>query len=331
MQSRYRIVLYPLSLIYLIVIFFWDLYWRIAPKTKLSCKVISVGNIVAGGAGKTPLVIYIARLAIDAGKKTAVVARGYNRLERGLREISARSSWQEVGDEPLEIYRSIPGVRVYVSEFKTEAALKAAADGAEIIIVDDGFQHRKLARDIDIVCLDNANPFGPGGYIPYGMMREPRRSLKRANAIVFTSSEKNAKPIDNIAKGNNIPVFYSNSEIIGFIEPGTGRNLDCDFIRHQKSIAFCGLAKPNKFKTSLDKIGIKPLRFQAYDDHHRYSNFDIDYLIALLKNENADCLVTTLKDAVKLDSVAFGSVPMYYSQMNATFQNETEFVKLLGL
>jgi tetraacyldisaccharide 4'-kinase len=331
MKTLSRISLFPFSILYLIIITVWDLYWRIAPKVKLPCKVISVGNIVAGGAGKTPVAIYIARLATAAGYKTAVVARGYKRQEKELLEVIAGSNWQEVGDEPLEIYRSVPGVRVYVCESKTEAAIKAAADGAEIIIIDDGFQHRNLARDIDIVCLDSANPFGPGGFLPYGRLREPKHSLKRANALVFTSPKKDEKPIDSIEDYRNIVTFYSNSKTTGFIEVGTGRYQDCENIRRQKSIAFCGLANPNKFQSSLGIIGIRPLQFKYYDDHHRYSSFDIDYLIALLKNEHADCFVTTLKDAVKFDSVAFGSIPIYYAQMSIELNNDIAFKQMLGL
>jgi tetraacyldisaccharide 4'-kinase len=331
MNTLLRILLSRASAIYILAIIIWDWYWRIVPQIKIPCKVISVGNIVAGGAGKTPLVIYIARLSVAAGYKTAVVARGYKRREKGLVEVAANSTWETVGDEPLEIFRSVPGIRVYVCESKTKAAQRAAADGVQVVIVDDGFQHRKLARDIDIVCLDSNQPFGPGGYLPGGRLREPKRSLKRATALVFTSHENDSQPIDQLFDGKKYQIFYSDTKISGFVRFGSNEIINCETIARQKSIAFCGIANPDKFRKSLQKAGIIPAKFQTYNDHHRYSNFDIDFLIALAKNESADCLITTAKDAVKFDSVAFGETPLYYTQMSMELNDEVAFRKMLGL
>jgi len=153
-----KFILWKLSIIYRIVIFFWDMYWRNAKQVELPCKVISIGNITAGGTGKTPLAIYLAGLASKSGLKVAVVARGYKREGKGLIELHENSTWQKVGDEPLEIFRRIENVRVYVCQSKTRAAQQAFSDGAELILIDDGFQHRRLARDVNIVCLDWLKP-----------------------------------------------------------------------------------------------------------------------------------------------------------------------------
>lgn len=326
-----RILLFPLTTLYAVIIVIWELYWRIVPGLKLPCKVISVGNIVAGGTGKTPLVIYIAKLAVKAGLKTAVVARGYKRREKGIIEVGDNSGWEKVGDEPLEVFRAVPGIRVYVSKSKTEAARQAAADGAEIIIVDDGFQHRKLARDIDIVCLDSKKPFGPGWLLPSGRLREPKFALRRADALIFTSFEKDNSIIDNMIKPSENKIFYSNSKIAHFNKLDGGSVIECDVVGQQKTIAFCGLANPEKFRHSLAKTGIVPQIFKYYDDHHRYSQFDIEMLTAMVKHEQADCLITTRKDAVKLDSIAFGDVPVYYALIDITVSDETEFRKMIGL
>jgi tetraacyldisaccharide 4'-kinase len=331
MNTLLRILLFLASEIYILAINVWDWYWNLAPRVKLPCKVVSVGNIVAGGAGKTPLVIIIARMFVKAGYKTAVVARGYKRIEEGLLEVTADSTWEKVGDEPLEIFRSIQGIRVYVCESKTKAAQKAAADGAQVVIVDDGFQHRKLARDIDIVCLYSKQPFGPGGFLPYGRLREPKRSLKRATGLVFTSHDKDSQPIDELFNGKKHQIFYSDTKISGFARLGSDEFKNSETMARQKSIAFCGLANSDKFRRSLQKAEIIPAKFQTYDDHHRYSNFDIDFLIALAKNESANCLITTAKDAVKFDSVAFAEMPLYYTQMSLILNDEVAFRKMLGL
>jgi tetraacyldisaccharide 4'-kinase len=331
MNTLLRILLSRASAIYMVAITVWDWYWRIVPQVKIPCKVISVGNIVAGGTGKTPLVIYIARLSVAAGYKTAVVARGYKRREKGLVEVTAESTWETVGDEPLEIFRSVRGLRVYVCESKTRAAQKAAAEGAQVVIVDDGFQHRKLARDIDIVCLDSNQPFGPGGYLPGGRLREPKRSLNRATALVFTSHDNDNLPIDKLFDDKKYQIFYCDTKISGFARLGSNEIINSETIAHQKSIAFCGLANPDKFNKSLQKANVSPAKFQTYDDHHCYSNFDIDFLIALAKNESANCLITTAKDAVKFDSVAFAETPLYYTQMSLALNDEVVFRKMLGL
>jgi tetraacyldisaccharide 4'-kinase len=331
MKNWARIILWPLSLIYKVIIFFWDIYWRFSPKTKLPCKVISIGNIVAGGTGKTPLVIYIAKFAIASGYKTAVVARGYKRKGKGLVEVTTQSDWQEVGDEPLEIIRQVPQARIYVCNSKTLAAQKAFFDGAQIIIVDDGFQHRRLARDIDIVCLDSAQPFGPGGFLPYGLLREPQKALNRADAIVLASSanESSATKIDLLIK--SIPTYRSFSRIKDFVDLKTGQVIKIENINTLKTIAFCGLANPDKFKDSLSKIGISPVEFIVYDDHHQYQNSDIEYLKTKMWQEKADCLLTTFKDAVKLESFDFSDIPVYFAQSDIEIDNEESFKQILGL
>jgi tetraacyldisaccharide 4'-kinase len=326
-----RILLFPLTILYAVIIVIWNFYWRIIPGVKLPCKVISVGNIVAGGAGKTPLVIYIAKLAVKAGLKTAVVARGYKRREKGTIEVNENSGWEKVGDEPLEVFRAVPGIRVYAGKSKTEAARQAAADGAQIIIIDDGFQHRKLARDIDIVCLDSAEPFGPAWLLPSGRLREPRFALKRADALIFTSFEKGNDFIDNMIESREYKIFYSKSKIAHFKKLDNNSVIECDIVGQQKTIAFCGLANPEKFRNSLVKAGIVPQRFKYYDDHHCYSQFDIEILTAMARHEKADSLITTRKDAVKLDSIAFGDVPVYYALIDIAVSDETEFRKMVGI
>lgn len=331
MDLLLRILLLPLTIVYFIIIVIWDLYWRVVPRVKLPCRVVSVGNIVTGGTGKTPLVIYIARLALEAGLRTAVAARGYKRLYKGTVEVTNDSDWQTAGDEPMEVFRAVPGIRVYVSESKTEAARNAAADGAQIVIIDDGFQHRKLCRDIDFVCLDSNKPFGSGWLLPSGILREPKYALRRADALVFNSFVKNSTSINKVISGKENKIFRTDLIITHFNKLGGNSTVGCDIIGQMKSIAFCGLANPEKFRSSLAGTGIVPLTFKSYDDHHRYSRFDIEMLTAMAKHERADCLITTFKDAVKLDSVAFGDVPVYYALIDIVVNDEVEFKKMIGL
>jgi len=311
-----KFILWKLSIIYRIVIFFWDMYWRNAKQVELPCKVISIGNITAGGTGKTPLAIYLAGLASKSGLKVAVVARGYKREGKGLIELHENSTWQKVGDEPLEIFRRIENVRVYVCQSKTRAAQQAFSDGAELILIDDGFQHRRLARDVNIVCLDWLKPLGPGGYLPLGLLREPPQALKRADIIVYTSYDKNSRRkqrIDNIAVDKK--TFFSSSTITGFINLRSGKENAVNEIGTKKIIAFCGLGSPEKFKNSLNDINIVPEKFVVFRDHHRYAQNDIDRLKKIASEHKADIFITTFKDAVKIESFNFGDYDIYSAML----------------
>ncbi len=316
MKLIIKFILWKFSIIYRIVIFFWDLYWRNANQVKLPCKIISIGNITAGGTGKTPLAIYLARLASKSGLKTAVIARGYKRERKGLTELHENSTWLEVGDEPLEIFRVTENVRVYVCRSKTRAAQKAFSDGAELIIIDDGFQHRRLARDVNIVCLDCSRPLGPGGYLPLGLLREPPQALKRADIIVYTSYINNShceKRIENIAGSKK--AFFSSSSISAFVDLHSRKEASTDEISAKKIIAFCGLGSPEKFKNSLDDIKIVPEEFIAFDDHYRYTQDDIERLKNTALEHKANIFITTFKDAVKIEGFDFGDFDIYSAMM----------------
>lgn len=338
MSSIRNFIFWLFSLLYRLAIAIWKLRWRYASKVKLGCKVISIGNIAVGGTGKTPLVIYIARLAVQAGYKTAVVAKGYKRTGDGPVKLNNQSTWQEAGDEPLEIFIQAPGVNVYVDKSKTAGARQALADGAAIIIIDDGFQHRRLGRDLDIVCLDWCRPLGPGGLLPLGTLREPQQALKRADAIVYTTFNPAAKPIERLpAKLEISPVFFASTEITGFINLKTRAVCSIRDIGKLKSLAFCGLAQPGKFQMSLAEIGVKPVAFIKFRDHYCYSQADLDGLGNQAKDLGVDCLLTTSKDSVKIRSLDFAGFDIYSAMLEISIRDNngadqrSQFKEFLGL
>lgn len=338
MAALARFILWLLSLIYRLAIAVWNVRWLIGPQAKLKSKVISVGNLAVGGTGKTPLVTYIARLYLQAGYKTAVVARGYKREGEGLVELNSESTWQEVGDEPLEVLYKAVGSRVYVDKSKTRAAIKASSDGAEAIIIDDGFQHRKLHRDLDIVCLDWQKPLGPGGLLPSGTLREPIGALKRADAVIYTSYDKEIEPIDRLPDKLDLPtIFYITSEITGFLHLKSKAIVSNDEIRKKHPVAFCGLADPAKYRASLLRAGITPAVFVIFKDHHGYTQADYDELCQKADREEINCLITTFKDAVKIRSLDLHDFDVYSAELeisigdkNGTDQSEL-FKEFLGL
>jgi len=323
MLSFFRTLLWPVSLIYRSGILLWDVYWRHAERFKVSARVISVGNIVAGGTGKTPLTIHIANLAASRGLKTAVVAGGYKRRGRGVIEVEDNSSWSDVGDEPLEIRRLTEGARVYVGESKTGAALRATADGAEIIVVDDGFQHRRLYRDVDIVCLDSRQPFESGSLLPSGMLREPASALERADIIVFTEYTPGSNlRVPAVIRNSPAQLFWSSSAIIGFEKAGTQQLDDIAQLARLRTFAFCGLASPNRFLDGLHRIGVQPVGFKSFGDHHAYSQKDIDYMMREARGLGAEAFLTTHKDAVKLETMDFGDVTLYLAMLEVKIHDQ---------
>ena len=322
------ILLLPFTFIYRIVIFFWDIYWRSKKPVAVLARVISVGSITIGGAGKTSVAGYLAQSLLSSGKDAVVVARGYKRLESEPVILTAESyhSWEACGDEPAALIRSVPGLAVYVDSDKTAAAKKASQDGREIIIIDDGFQHRKLARDVDIVCLDGMNPFGNGFLMPSGRLREPKKSLRRADIVIVIDGPSDISDyVMNIPQG--IPVFRA-KKIVATVVSLLGDTIS---LKGSKVLAFCGLGNPRSFRRSLLETGCEIVELLKFGDHHRYSRSHIKRIIRRCKEDDAQYIVTTLKDAVKLEKIWPQNPPFYYVEIKIELDREEEFFRLINV
>ena len=248
---------------------------------RLSGPVISVGNISAGGAGKTPFVILLGKLRQQRGIAFDVLSRGYGRRTRGVLLVDPNGSPQNFGDEPLLIARRL-GCTVVVGESRYKAGIFAENKfGPRLHILDDGFQHRSLARDFDIVMLTPEDV--RGDLLPTGRLREPLASLSRADAVVISGDiDTSALPAGNL---------------VWRIRRGT-TVADAP----QKPVVFCGIARPRRFVEQLEESGIRPVTRKFYRDHHSYSDSDIGDLIRLKDHKKAGGFVTTEKDAVNLNS-----------------------------
>lgn len=248
--------------------------------------VISVGNLSTGGAGKTPFVIYLAQQLRARGLRPDVLSRGYGRTRFAHAEqVDPAGTAIRYGDEPLLIARSTD-VPVYVGERRIDAGLLAEADtGFEerVHLLDDGFQHRQLARMVDIVLL-HTDDF-TDRLLPAGNLREPLASLKRAHFTVLRSEHR---------------AFAGQVEAITGKAPWiVTRTLRVDFAG-VRPVAFCGLARPQDFFRDLRRLGIVPAVKIIFPDHHRYTAADMRRLLDAAQQHGADGLVTTEKDAVKL-------------------------------
>jgi len=284
---------------------------KLMPVRRLPCPVVSVGNLTVGGTGKTPTVIMLAKLLLERGWRPAVLSRGYGgKSGSDIIVVSDGSSvlvdHTVAGDEPVLIAKSLRSVPVVTGTRRHRAGIIAIERfRANVLILDDGFQHRALARDVDIVLLDAASPFGNGCMLPRGMLREPMKSLSRASVIVASAPAQGREEEGNLketlaAYSPAAPLFHGYrraAEITdGFLNPaGTPESL-----AGKKVLAFSGIAEPQGFQKTAAPLSGGLIRFITFPDHHRYGKSDIDRIRRAQRESGADCILTTEKDAVKL-------------------------------
>lgn len=249
---------------------------------RLQGPVISVGNISAGGAGKTPFVILLGELLQARGIKVDVLSRGYGRRSRGALLVDAGGLPHQFGDEPLLIARKLQ-IPVIVGEDRYEAGRLAESKfGAQLHLLDDGFQHRALARDFDIVLVTPQDV--KDCMLPAGRLREPPQSLSRADAVVLASG---ATP-DSFPLAGKLVWRLRRGIAVEKVPP--------------RPVVFCGIARPQNFVLQLRSANVEPAAEAIYRDHHSYTEKDIHELIALKQKSDAGGFVTTEKDAVNLGS-----------------------------
>lgn len=257
------------------------------PVRRLKYPVISIGNLSTGGAGKTPLTIALAQALGSRGSEVDVLSRGYGRTSRVAARVRADGTAQEFGDEPLLIARKA-GVPVYVAAERYEAGVLAEAEvqaGAAVVhLLDDGFQHRQLYRDIDIVVLSARDL--RDRLLPAGNLREALRAAERADVIAVPAEEPEVEAAVR-ALGWQGPVWRLRRRME---VPETGGAV----------LAFCGIARPEQFFAGLEAAGVRVAARVAFGDHHRYVQGDLERMAAKARAAGAAAMVTTEKDAVRL-------------------------------
>jgi tetraacyldisaccharide 4'-kinase len=255
---------------------------------RLAWPVISIGNLSVGGAGKTPLVICLAKLLAAAELHPDVLSRGYGRSGQTAELVDPSGNADRFGDEPLLIARSA-AVPVYVGAVRYEAGLIAEKGSKHrgVHLLDDGFQHRQLARNLDIVVIHRSDL--TQRLLPTGRLREPLSSLKRAGVIVLREEDEDLEAILR---------RYTRREC-HFWRVRRGLSLP---IPVQRAVAFCGIARPQEFFAGLQALGAGLAEQVRFRDHHRYTAADIDRLVQLGKRHGCDGFVTTAKDSIKLDA-----------------------------
>lgn len=293
---------------------------------RLDAPVISVGNIVAGGTGKTPMALWLCRFLVENGFHPAVLSRGYGRKSRdpalvpGSGDVSVLS--RIFGDEPVLMAERLSAVPVWVGrERRASGRLALENGGVDIFVLDDGFQHLALARDLDIVLLDCRNPFGNGFLLPRGPLREPVSSLKRADALILTHADcepRASEIMSNLDKAfPGKPVFRCRHRLSGFRMAVGGRVLAPGVLKGLKAVVFAGIAGPEGFFESIEKEGIEICASFSFSDHYRYAETDLLRIVEYATRSKAEIVITTAKDFVR--------VPPAYRKMIAIAEMTMDF------
>jgi len=272
--------------------------------------VISVGNLAVGGAGKTPVTLALARLLQARGRTVAVLSRGYGATRADARVVSDGRAVlldaAEGGDEPVLLARRLPGLRVLCGPRRADLAARAVeALGADVLLLDDGLQHRALARDLDVVVLDAANPVGNGRLLPAGPNREPLSALRRAG-LCWLSRADQAEPAalvrwrERLRALTGLEPVESRHAPLDLVDGTLGRPLGLEALRGLPVLLLSGLARPGAFRRTVEGLGARVVGERRHPDHHRFGAAELDEAFAAAAAAGAARVLTTEKDAVRL-------------------------------
>jgi len=308
-------------------------------RRRLGRPVISVGNITVGGTGKTPTVQYLCRGMAGRGWNPAVLSYGYAGSLRGRFGIvsdrsGVRLTPEFAGDEPVMLAVSMPGIPVLVCKDRVRSGRAAISElGADVLLLDDGFQVWKLHRDFDIVLVNVANPLDNGRTLPAGRLREPPRAVRRADCIIGIGDRKpdlRGKALARIREYlPSAPIYFGRFSPHKLVLLADGSELPVEAIRGKKVLALSAIANPASFEETLAAAGAMIVREERLPDHHLYSEEDVQRIDRSAANDRAEIIVTTEKDAVKLDGGRF-AVPIAALHIRLELDDEAGFWELVS-
>ncbi len=305
---------------------------------RLPVKVISVGNLTVGGTGKTPMVEHLARRLRERGLRVAILTRGYGRRQQtplvinGQGEVSKYTP-ELMGDEPILLARALPDVTLGIGADRTALAREIlrleAPHPPEVFLLDDGFQHLRLQRDLDLLLIDATDPFGEGAVLPAGRLREPLAALGRADLIVLTRAANGVpRKLEGVLRSFNprAPLFQATTQLTGVFEAGTQRSANLFVLKQTPAVAFCGIGNPEAFWDDLRRAGFNLAGTLAFADHYRYGIEDFRRIIRYADSVKARALVTTEKDLINMTVVPPSLPPTFYCRMELVLEDEPAFL-----
>lgn len=317
-----RALLTGLSWCYSLVIRLRNVYFDAVPGAvkRLPAPIISVGNLTVGGTGKTPMVIEIAEAVRQRGHRVAVLTRGYV-TKHGRNSASDASE----SDEAMLLRRRCPQAMVMVNPRRAAGGQAAIEAGCDVLVMDDGFQHRRLGRDLDLVLVDATRPFGFGSMLPRGLLREPRGALRRAHLIVMTRSDQIDAERRKLLHGRlerlsgGLPVIEAAHRPACFVNLA-GETVSIGDPSDIRAVLFAGIANFDGFRQTVEAMGVEVAAAYEYPDHHVYGADELEGLRDVADNLEANALIATEKDAVKLEHRwRDGTCPLLILRMKMQF------------
>jgi tetraacyldisaccharide 4'-kinase len=307
---------------------------------RLSRPVVSIGNLTVGGTGKTPLVACVAQILLHQGWKPGILTRGYGRRSGSdlivvAPEAGRRADAREIGDEPALLAGMFPQVPLIICADRFRGGQAAEERfGVDAHILDDGFQHLALARDVDVLALDSTQAISNWRLLPAGRQREPLSALRRAQIVVLTRTEcADPGPLDELVRKVNpaAKIFRSSTRLLGWVDAFSGAAVSNDEICNQKTAAFCAVGNPRAFFDNLRHWGFKLVSEDAFPDHHVYTQKEIQQLAAAARKNGAAVVLTTQKDAVKLSRDWSPELPILACEAEMQVLAAGEFQKTLQI
>ncbi|MDP3183431.1 MAG: tetraacyldisaccharide 4'-kinase [Desulfobaccales bacterium] len=299
--------------------------YKILKPKRLPAPVVSVGNLTVGGTGKTPMVACLARLFQGQGKKVAILSRGYRGLARGVTRISdGQEIYQkppQVGEEAYWLARTLPGVAVYTGASRYKAGMSAWQEfKPDLFLLDDGFQHFQLHRDLDIVLLDAEAPFGNGHLLPRGPLREPLSALTAAQALILTRFQENLHLRRLLALKATFPdktvLTAAITPAAAHCHPG-GQEQPLAALKGRPLYAFAGLARSEVFIDALIDLRVALKGVNAFPDHYPFNHKELQALVKDAQSREAEALITTAKDWARLGETWEADLPLWVLEVEA--------------
>ena len=333
LKTILRLFLYPLSFLYGLITTLRNYLYdtSISNVNKLPCKVISIGNITTGGSGKTPTVEFLALHLQSIGKNVGIISRGYGRSSKHVKlvtdGIDKPNSWEQYGDEAFLLSQNLNSIPIVVGESKYEAGLKITSEfDLDVIIIDDGFQHRSLYRDLDIALINSKDTQKTHKLLPIGNLREQINGLKRADLIIYTKTNlhNNLDYLNRLLKNVNVEKINSVLEAKSMLIGKDKQQLKQADLKSKNIYLLSAIGDNIGFKRTIEKIGANIVGHSKYIDHFKFKISDLQKAQKDAKKVGADYVITTEKDLVKIPNINL-QIPLYALKTKMHFLPANKF------